>query len=197
MKIGLYFGTFNPLHIGHLIIANYMVEFTDLQKIWFVVSPKNPFKEKQSLLPDYHRLALVRVAIENNVNFEASNIEFDLPKPSYTAHTLAYLREKYPQHQFALIMGEDNLRTFHHWKNYEEIISHHNLYVYPRVTTEENEKSVFEYPFKNHPKVTYAQAPVMNISASFIRKAIQQGKSVEYLLSPPVYKYLTEMHFYE
>lgn len=197
MKIGLYFGTFNPIHIGHLVIANYMVQFTELQKIWFVVSPKNPFKQKQSLLKDHHRIALVREGIEGNPNFHASDIEFGLPIPSYTVNTLAHLREKYPNDEFALIMGEDNLRGFHKWKNHKEIIAHHELYVYPRAVIEEKDKTEFNYPFKNHPKVHYADAPVMNISASFIRNTIKQGKSVQYLLSPPVHKYLTEMHFYE
>ena len=174
-----------------------MVGYTNLDEIWFVVSPLNPLKKKESLLEDYHRLNLVRIAIEQNPKLKACDEEFNLPIPSYTVNTLAHLREKYPNDEFALIMGEDNLRGFHKWKNHEEIIAHHELYVYPRAVIEEEDKTEFNYPFKNHPKVHYADAPVMNISASFIRNAIKQGKSVQYLLSPPVHKYLTEMHFYE
>lgn len=194
MKIGLYFGTFNPIHVGHLIIANYMADHTDLDKIWFVVTPKNPFKQKDSLLEDYHRMALVREAIDDNPNLQASDIEFSLPKPSYTTVTLTHLREKYPDHAFGLIMGEDNLRTFHKWKNHEEIISHHQLYVYPRV---DPSQPIKDYPMQNHPAVTYCEAPVMNLSASFIRKCIKEGKEVRYMLTEPVHRYVKEMHFYE
>ena len=195
MKIGLFFGTFNPIHVGHLAIANHMAQYTELEKIWFVVTPKNPFKAKQTLLEDYHRMALVRVAIEDNPSLYASDIEFKLPKPSFTIHTLTYLREENPDKEFSLLMGEDNLRSFHKWKNHEEIIHHHHLYIYPRIS-QENEKEP-NHQFHNHPNVHFTNAPVMNISASFIRAAIKNNKSVEYLLTPKVYKYLTEMHFYE
>ncbi|MCL4857362.1 MAG: nicotinate-nucleotide adenylyltransferase, partial [Flavobacteriales bacterium] len=137
MNIGLYFGTFNPIHIGHLIIANYMVEFTDLDQVWLVVTPQNPLKKKSTLLADYHRLAMVELAVEQNEKLKASTIEFNLQKPSYTINTLAYIKEKYPKHQFSLIMGEDNLRTLHHWKNYEQIIDNHKIYIYPRALTEQ------------------------------------------------------------
>ena len=136
-KVGLYFGTFNPIHVGHLIIANYMVDFTELDEVWFVVSPQNPLKDKKSLLKDYHRLALVQEAIVDNDKLHASDIEFSLPKPSYTSDTLAYLHEKHPDLEFSLIMGEDNLRTFHKWKNYESILQNNKIIVYPRVLTEQ------------------------------------------------------------
>ncbi len=200
MNIGLYFGTFNPIHVGHLIIANFMADHTDLDQVWLVVSPQNPLKQKKTLLADYHRLALVNAAVEDNPKVKASKIEFDLPKPSYTVNTLAYLTDAQPQHKFSLIMGEDNLRTLHKWKNYEQILEHNGIYVYPRALTEaelENSKDEKPIDLMTHKNVVVCDAPVMKISASFIRKAIKEKKDVRYLLTEPVYKYLTEMHFYE
>lgn len=201
MNIGLYFGTFNPIHVGHLIIANYMADYTDLDQVWLVVSPQNPLKEKKHLLADYHRLNLVKVAIESNDKLKASDIEFKLPIPSYTINTLTYLQEKYPKHNFSLIMGEDNLRTFHKWKNHEQIIKNHKIYVYPRVLTESEITEVNLHEpnnqFFNHPQVVICDAPVMKVSSSFIRRAIKEKRDVRYLLTEPVYKYITEMHFYE
>jgi nicotinate-nucleotide adenylyltransferase len=201
MKIGLYFGTYNPIHVGHLVIANYMVDYTDLDQVWLVVTPQNPHKNKASLLSDYHRLAIVRIAVEGNNKLQASNIEFDLPKPSYTITTLTYIQEKYPEHNFSLIMGEDNLRTLHKWKNHEEIINNHQIFVYPRALTEQERKDQLtinsENNFESHQNVTLCDAPVMKVSSSFIRKAIKEKKDVQYLLTEPVYKYVTEMHFYE
>lgn len=200
MKIGLYFGTFNPIHVGHLIIANHMVDYTSLDEVWLVVTPQNPLKNKTSLLADYHRLATVRIAVENNSKLKACNIEFDLPKPSYTVNTLAYLKEKHPDHTFSLIMGEDNLRTFHKWKNYQQILENYSIYSYPRVLTEqekENQNSISNNLFKSHPNVTIINAPIMTVSASFIRDAIKNKKDVQYLLTESVYQYVTEMHFYE
>ena len=200
-KIGLYFGTFNPIHVGHLIIANHMADYTELDKVWLVVTPQNPFKEKNSLLADFHRLSLVKVAIEDNHRLSASSIEFDLPKPSYTSNTLAYLNEKYPEHDFSLIMGEDNLRTFHKWKNHDHIISNHKLYVYPRVLTESEIEELKDFhlnsPLLNHPNVIMCDAPVMKVSSSFIRNAIKEKKDVRYLLTDVVHDYIKEMHFYE
>ncbi|MES2397716.1 MAG: nicotinate (nicotinamide) nucleotide adenylyltransferase, partial [Bacteroidota bacterium] len=131
MKVGLFFGSFNPVHTGHLVLANYMLEYTDLERIWFVVSPHNPLKKKSTLLDEKQRLQMVDLAIGDNIKLKASNIEFNLPQPSYTIVTLTYLKEKYPQHEFVLIMGADNLENFHKWKNYEEILKHHQLYIYP------------------------------------------------------------------
>ncbi len=200
MKVGLYFGTYNPIHIGHLIIANHMVDNSELDQVWLVVSPQNPLKNKATLLADYHRLALVETAVEGNDRLKASNIEFDLPKPSYTIDTLTYIQEKHPKHDFSIIMGEDNLRTLHKWKNHEQILNSHKIYVYPRVLTQQEllaESSNKETHFKDHPQVTLTDAPVMKISASFIRNAIKEKKDVRYLLSEPVHKYLSEMHFYK
>ena len=202
-KVGLFFGTYNPIHVGHLVIANHLANYTELDEVWLVVSPQNPLKKKDSLLQDYHRLALVRVAIEDNPKLKASDIEFSLPKPSYTSNTLAHINEKYPDYSFALIMGEDNLRTFHKWKNYADILKNNQIYVYPRVLTEQ-EKEVNEInvevnnELRNHQNVIMCDdVPVMKISASFIRGAIKEKKDVSYLLTQPVFKYLTEMHFYE
>lgn len=204
MKVGLYFGTFNPIHVGHLVIANYMADFTDLDQVWMVVSPQNPLKEKSSLLPDIHRLALVKEAIEENPLLQASDIEFQLPIPSYTSTTLAYLKEKYPQHEFALIMGEDNLRTFHKWFNFDMILKNHKIYVYPRVLTIQEEEEVqnigtqIEKDFLKDENIIFCEdAPVMKVSSSFIRKAIKEGKDVRYLLTEPVYRYIDEMNFYK
>src|ERR1043166_5303435 len=164
MKIGLFFGSFNPIHCGHMMIAGYMAEFTDLEQVWFVVSPHNPLKQKHTLLQDYHRLALVRTAIADHRKLKASDIEFKLPKPSYTIHTLTYLQEKFPAHQFVLLLGSDNLVTFHKWKNYEQILEHYELYIYPRKESTGEELS-------NHPKVKLFPAPLVELSSTFIREA--------------------------
>ena len=200
-KVGLYFGTFNPIHVGHLIIANYMADYTELDEVWLVVSPQNPLKQKKTLLADYHRLALARVAIEDNTKVQVSDIEFNLAKPSFTAHTLIHLEEKYPEYTFALIMGEDNLRTLHKWKNYESILSNHKIYVYPRALTIQEKADLKSHrtlpKLSNHDNIVKVDAPVMKLSASFIREAIKKGHDVRYLLTEPVFKYLTEMNFYK
>ncbi len=189
-KIGLFFGSFNPIHIGHLAIANYFVEFTDLQEIWFVISPHNPLKEKKSLLAQHHRLYMVNLAIEDFPKFRSSDIEFHLPKPSYTIHTLAHLKEKYPQHQFGLILGQDNLVTFNKWKNYDVILDMYYLYIYPRP---HSLPSIFD----NHPHVIFTQAPIIDISATFIRNAIKEKKDIRFFLHPKVWQYIDEMNLYK
>lgn len=190
MKIGLFFGTFNPVHVGHMVIANYMVEFTDLEEIWMVVTPQNPFKQKQSMLKDYDRLHLVNLAIGENPTIKSSNIEFGLPQPNYTINTLVYLQEKYPIHEFALIMGADNLNHFHKWRNHQEIIAQHDLYVYPRVDSNDGGT------FKEHEKVNFVDAPIISISSSFIRKAVENQKDVRHYMPEEVAKYVDEMNFY-
>lgn len=200
MKVGLYFGTYNPIHVGHLIIANYMANYTDLDEVWLIVSPQNPLKQKSSLLADYHRYAMVEIAVQDNPKLKPSNIEFKLPQPSYTINTLTYLKEKYPKHEFSLIMGEDNLRTLNKWKNYEEIIQNHKIYVYPRALTEQEQidaQSTDQVGKTNSTNIVICDAPVMRVSASFIRNAIKQKKDVRYLLTEPVYKYVQEMNFYK
>ncbi|MBK7214416.1 MAG: nicotinate-nucleotide adenylyltransferase [Bacteroidales bacterium] len=189
-KTGLLFGSFNPIHTGHLMIANYMLEFSDLEEVWFVVSPQNPFKEKSSLLPEYQRLMLVNLAIENDYRFRSSNIEFDLPRPSYTIHTLTYLQEKYPNREFVLITGTDIFPTFHKWKNWEQLLEFYKFYVYPRPGSEQHE-------LLNHPSVSIYNAPMVEISSTFIRQSIKEKKNMSYFLPEKVYQYIQEMHFYE
>tara|TARA_R110002050_G_C8908069_1_gene510559 strand:- start:932 stop:1510 length:579 start_codon:yes stop_codon:yes gene_type:complete len=192
MKIGLFFGSFNPIHIGHLVIANYMVEYTNLDQVWFVVTPHNPFKKKSSLLDNYQRLEMVYRATKDYIKLKPCDIEFNLPQPNYTINTLVHLQEKYPTHEFALIMGEDNLRSFHKWKNYGLILENHHIYAYPRVS--ENQ---VENPLSSHKKVHSVNAPIMELSSTFIRKAVHEGKNVQPMLSQHVWEYLDEMNFYK
>jgi nicotinate-nucleotide adenylyltransferase len=192
MKIGLYFGTFNPIHVGHLIIANHMAEHSDLDQVWMVVTPHNPLKKKSTLLDDYHRLQMVFLATEDFPKIKPSDIEFKLPQPNYTVNTLAHLEEKYPNYEFSLIMGEDNLKSLHKWKNYEVILERHDIYVYPRISTEEE-----NLEFKNHPKIHLIDAPVVEISATFIRDNIKKGKNIQPLLPAKVWDYIDHNNFYK
>ena len=189
MKTGLFFGSFNPVHVGHLIIANFMATQTDLKEVWFVVSPQNPFKKKKSLAKDYDRLHLVRLAIDQNARLKVTDIEFSMPKPSYTIDTLTYLREKYPKRSFVLIMGGDNVHTFDRWKNYEQILAGYEVYVYKRPDT------TIE-AFAGHPKFSFFEAPQMNISATYIRKCIANKKSIRYLVTEPVHAYIENSNLY-
>lgn len=189
MLVGLYFGSFNPIHIGHLAIANYIVEYTEIDQVWFVVSPHNPLKRKSTLLNDRLRLDLVYNAIKDDARFVASDIEFNLPQPSYTIDTLTYLKEKYSSKQFALIMGSDGLRTFNKWKNSEVIVENYTRYVYPRIG--ENTDYIL-----SHPNVKILSAPVFEISSSFIRKAIKEKKDVRYFLHPEVFKIIDKNGYY-
>lgn len=186
MKIGLYFGSFNPIHIGHLIIANHILNETDLEKIWIVVSPQNPFKESTSLLNEYDRLHLVQKATENDPRIKASDIEFSLPKPSYTVHTLAYLKERYPQHQFSIIMGSDSYQNFPKWKNPEVISANHPILVYMRPGFE----------IKDPANVVILQAPLLQISATHIRELLQSGKSIKYLVPEIVEEEINKANLY-
>ena len=191
MKIGLFFGSFNPIHVGHLALANYFTEFTDLKRLWFVVSPQNPFKKRNTLLDDYQRLYLVRLAIEKYPQkYYASSIEFDMPKPSFTIDTLTYLSEKYPNNEFVLIMGADNLLTLHKWKNHEELIKKHKIYVYPRPNIDLSK-------LKTKANYKIFDAPLIEISSSFIRKAIQNKKNVDFFMHSKVAQYIDEMNFYK
>lgn len=190
MIIGLYFGSFNPIHIGHMAIANFMVAYGGLDQLWFVVSPQNPLKEKKSLLKDYHRLEMVRLAIEGDDRLRASDIEFRLPRPSYTIDTLAYLEEKHPDKEFRLIMGADGLKTFHKWKHASLIVEKYHRLIYPR-------PGIDLASFSTLPNATILDAPLMEISSSFIRKAIRQGKDIRHLMPADAYRYMREMHFYE
>ena len=189
MKIGLFFGSFNPIHIGHMIIANVMVENTDLIKVWFVVSPQNPLKPSKGLLHEFDRYDLVKAAIADNFKLEVSDVEFHLPKPSYTIHTLAHLTEKHPGKEFKLILGEDNLENFPKWKNYEQILQQYGLYVYPRPNITHSE-------LKNHPHVTMIDAPLLDISATYIRNCVKNNKSIRYLVPEGVDQVIRSKQFY-
>lgn len=191
-KVGLFFGSFNPIHVGHMTIANHIVEYSDLDQVWFIVTPHSPFKKKTSLLADHHRFQMVSRAVEEYSKLKASDIEFKLPQPNYTINTLTYLEEKYPNHHFSLIMGEDNLKSFHKWKNYEVILERHNIYVYPRISN-----GTIETQFDNHSKIEKIDAPIMELSSTFIRKAIKAGKEVRPMLPHEVFNYLDEMNFYK
>lgn len=192
-KIGLFFGSFNPIHIGHLILANYILENSDMDELWFVVSPQNPFKDKKSLLTDHNRLDMVQLAVKNYPKMRASNVEFSLPKPSYTIDTLTYLKEKYPNYSFALIMGEDNLDSLPKWKNSEKLMSEYQIIVYPR--TFEGEKKDSEY--LQHENISMVNAPIIELSATEIRNMIKEGKNVRPMLPPEVFEYLDGSSFYK
>lgn len=192
-KIGLYFGTFNPIHVGHLTIANYMVEFSDLDEVWMVVTPHNPHKKKSTLLDNHHRLAMVRIALEDYPKLKASNIEFDLPQPNYTVNTLTYLEEKYPEQSFCLIMGEDNLKSLHKWRNYEVLIERYHIYVYPRISG----VSTVSASVAKSTSISKIEAPIMELSSTFIRKAIKDKKNIRPMLPQNVWEYVDEMNFYK
>ena len=192
MKIGLYFGSFNPIHVGHLIIANHLAENSDLSQVWFVVTPHNPFKDKKSLLDDQQRLHLVRLAIENYPKLKTSDIEFSLPQPNYTINTLAYLQEKFPQNIFAIIMGEDNLKSLHKWKNFETITQNHEIYVYPRIVSEVDQSSV-----TTNYQIHKINAPIVEISSTNIREGIKSKKNVRPLLSEKVWEYIEHNNLYK
>lgn len=189
MKIGLYFGSFNPVHIAHLIIANHVLNETEIEKIWFVVSPQNPFKEESGLLNEFHRLHLVRVATEDDFRIKASDIEFGLPKPSYTVNTLAYLTEKHPEHEFCIIMGSDSFQNLHKWKNYEVIIKNHAFYVYNRPG--------FEPENKIGAMLQVLNAPLLQLSATQIRKYIREGKSIRYMVTEKVLEEIERGGYYK
>ena len=195
-KIGLYFGSFNPIHIGHIAIAGYMTEFAGLDQVWFVVSPHNPLKKKETLLTDHHRLYMAQIAIGDNDKLRASDIEFKLPVPSYTIDTLTYLKEKFPKNEFCLVMGEDNLYTLHKWKNADELIRKYPIYVYPRPESLKPSSTMLD-KILSMTDIHHVDAPMMDISGTFIRNGIKEGKDMSYFLSPAVWKYIREMHFYE
>ena len=189
-NIGLFFGSFNPVHIGHLIIAETVANLETMDQVWLVVSPQNPFKKKQSLLNQYDRLHLVNIALEENLRIKSSTIEFHLPIPSYTIDTLTYLGEKYPSHQFYLIMGEDNLKHFHKWKNYEKILEKYQLIVYPRPG---HENMLYE----NHPKVQRLYVPKIEISATYIRTLRKNKQSIRYMVPEKVFQYIDKTGLYQ
>lgn len=196
MKIGLFFGSFNPIHVGHLIIANTMATTTDLEQAWFVVSPQNPFKKTKSLLHEFDRFDMVERAIADNSRLKATNIEFSMPKPSYTIDTLTRLSEKYPQHTFRLIMGEDNLAQFANWKNHEKILEYYGLNVYPRPNRAGAPESATGSIFKTHSNVRLVEAPLLDISATFIRDCIRANRSIRYMVPDVVEEMIERKKFY-
>ncbi len=189
MKIGLFFGSFNPVHVGHLIIANHVLNDTDLEQVWFVVSPQNPFKQSGSLLNEYHRLHLIQSAIEGETKIKASNIEFKLPKPSYTIDTLTYLHEKYPQHQFSIILGSDGFSNINKWKNYENIINSIKLYIYLRTG--------FDVVNTIEANIEILKAPILEISSTHIRELIKKKKSIRFLVPDVVNEEIESNHYYK
>ncbi|MGA2405984.1 MAG: nicotinate (nicotinamide) nucleotide adenylyltransferase [Bacteroidales bacterium] len=195
-KIGLYFGSFNPVHIGHIAIAGYMIEFAGLYQVWFVVSPHNPLKKKETLLADHHRIYMTQLAIGDSDRLKASDIEFKLPIPSYTIDTLTYLKEKYLKNEFSLIMGEDNLYTLHKWKNADELVKKYPIFVYPRSDSGKPSSLLLDQ-LLSKADIQHVNAPLMDISGTFIRDGIKNGKDMSYFLPDAVWKYIKEMHFYE
>lgn len=189
MKIGLYFGSFNPIHTGHLIIASHVVNHTDLQQVWLVVSPQNPFKQEASLLNEYHRLHLAQLAVEDDIRLRASDIEFKLPRPSYTIDTLIYLQEKYPQHEFTIVMGSDSFQNLPKWKNADLLIRNYSFVVYNRPG--------FEVKDTHGARLNILDAPLLTISATLIRNNIQSGKSIQYLVPDKVRLYIEANHYYK
>lgn len=190
MRVGLFFGSFNPVHIGHMIIASHLIEYAPLDQLWMVLSPQNPFKERDSLANDYDRLHLLNLAIGSHPKIKSSNVEFSLPRPSYTIDTLTYLKEKHPGKVFSLIMGGDNLANFHKWKNYEKIIADHDIYIYKRGKAK-------KIHFEHQDRIMYLEAPLLEISATFIRNAIKHGKSVQYMVPDAVFEYLNTYPIYK
>lgn len=191
-KIGLYFGTFNPIHIGHIIIANHLQEHSDLDEVWLVVTPHNPLKKKSSLLADHHRFQMVQLALEEYPKLKASNIEFNLPQPNYTVNSLLHLEEKYPDKEFSLIMGQDNLQSFKKWKNFEVILENYAIYVYPRIYNNKKESEL-----RNHIKVHMIKAPIIELSSTFIRNSIKNKNNIRPLVSCQIWTYMDEMNFYK
>lgn len=189
MKIGLLFGSFNPIHIGHLIIANYMANYTTLDKVWLVVSPQNPLKKYNDLINTYDRLEMAKLATDNSTHIAVSDVELKLPQPSYTIDTLVHLKEKYPQHEFALIMGSDNLVSLPKWKNYKLILRDYRIYVYPRPGYENTDLAT-------HPSVTITMTPLMELSATFIRKSLAEKKNIQYFVPDSVLEFIESKHLY-
>lgn len=189
MKIGLFFGSFNPIHIGHLAIANIMAETTDFDQVWFVVSPQSPFKKSKGLAHEFDRLDMVEAAIYDNAKLKATDIEFSMPKPSYTVDTLAYLSDKYPNHTFSLIIGEDNLKSFPKWKNHQVILDQYGLYIYPRPNMGVSELNA-------HSSVKWIKAPLFDVSATFIRNLLKENKSIRYLVPESVIELIISKKLY-
>ena len=191
-EVGLYFGTFNPIHIGHLIIANHLAEFTELDEVWLVITPQNPFKKNKRLLADYHRYQMVDIALEKYDRLKSSKVEFDLPKPNYTSKTLIKLEEDYEDYSFSLIIGEDNLMSLNKWKNYDFILNNYNLYVCPRVNDD-----TIPTEFKEHRNIHWTNTPIMEISSTYIRNCVRDNKNFKPLLPSKIWDFIDKMNFYK
>jgi nicotinate-nucleotide adenylyltransferase len=190
MKIGLFFGSFNPVHVGHMILANYMLEYTDLERIWFIVSPQNPFKKKSDLLDEKYRYDMVNIAIGENDKMKASDIEFTLEQPSYTIDTLNLLKKENPEDEFVIIMGTDNLENFNKWKDFVKILNRYKIYVYSRHTSDGGY-------LKGHPHIKIVDAHMVEMSSTFVRQAIKENRDIRYLLPTGVWDYIKKMNFYK
>lgn len=191
MNIGIFSGSFNPVHIGHLILANYITEFTDIDEVWFMVTPQNPFKINDKLLPEYERFEMVKLALEPYPKIKVSDFEFSLPKPSYTINTLQRLDKTYPDHNFSLIIGADNWEVFDKWKDSEQIISNYRILVYPRLGCK------IAVPDTYKEKVSILNSPIVEISSTFVRNSIADGKNIRAFLPDSVYKHIVENGFYK
>ena len=191
-NIGLFFGTFNPIHLGHLIMGNHIAETTNVDEVWYVITPQSPFKQKASMLENHHRYELVYLATEDYPKLKPSKIEFDLPTPNYTSKTLEVLLSKYPEYSFYLIMGEDNLASLKKWKNYEYILEHHNILVCPRLHKKDIPKE-----FRQHARITFIDVPIVELSSSFIRASIARQQNIRPMLPEKVWTYIDEMNFYK
>ena len=189
MHIGLYFGSFNPIHTGHLIIANHIITHSEIDKVWFVVSPHNPLKEAHSLLNEHHRMHLVNLAIEDNPKFRASNVEFHLPKPSYTIDTLTYLTEKFPLERFSIIMGSDSFQNIHRWKNFEQLVSRYSFIVYKRPG--------FDIKDTHGANISILEAPLLEISSTYIRNLVKEKKSIRYIVPDAVREHIEANRYYQ
>ncbi|MGB1479960.1 MAG: nicotinate (nicotinamide) nucleotide adenylyltransferase [Flavobacteriales bacterium] len=196
-RVGLYLGSFNPIHLGHLVIANHMLNQAGLDEVWFVVTPSSPHKQGVSMIPEEHRLQMAHLALVDHPHLKASAVEFDLPRPNYTSDTLAHLRATHPDLEFSIIMGQDNLENFHTWKGYEELAAAHRLLIYPRLSTGSSEPSGEVARWLTHPNVVLHEAPVIAISSTYVRDAITAGHDVQYLLPDAVVAYIGNNHFYE
>ena len=197
MNIGCFFGSFNPIHVGHLIVANLVADLKEVNQVWFVVSPQNPHKSSKSLIHEFDRYDMVEAAILDGYNLRATDVEFQMPRPSYTVDTLAYLADRHPEHKFKLIIGEDNLRNFPKWKNYQQILDYHGLYIYPRPIPDPGDSTAGMEEVKKHGNTVWVDAPVIDISASFIRSRIASGKSVDYLVPDAVMRIIVQKKLYQ
>ena len=197
LRVGLYFGSFNPVHLGHLVIANHMLNQADLDEVWFVVTPSSPHKQGVSMIPEEHRLQMAHLALADHPHLKASDVEFNLPRPNYTADTMRHLRKAHPELTFSIIMGQDNLESFHTWKDHESLVAAHRMLIYPRLTQGTSESEAPTAMWLAHDNVEVHEAPIIAISSTYVRDAIMAGHDVQFLLPDAVVAYIGNNHFYE